>query len=128
MSVIAAVNQIIKKRVYNGKVEVLVQWAVSWASVEDMAGQSVSQIMDRRVRNGDHEFLVNWSCSWIDIGDELMKGDLWQPFLDQEAKDEADEAEEAPMSEEVKKVKPPKRSLNDVAVGTRRSVRNRGAQ
>ena len=126
MSVIAAVNQIIKKRHQNGKVEVLVQWAVSWASVNEMAGQSVSQIMGTRVRNGNYEFLVNWSCSWIDIGDELMKGDLWQPFLDQEAKDEADEAEEAPDSEEVKKVKPPKRSLNDVAIGVRRSVRSKG--
>lgn len=128
MSVIAAVNQIIKKRRYNGKVDVLVQWAVSWASVDDMTGQGVSQIMDTRVRNGRYEFLVNWSCSWIDIDDELMKGDLWQPFLDQEAKEEADEAERAPKSDEMREVRATKRSLNDVAVGTRRSVRNRGAQ
>jgi hypothetical protein len=104
---------------------VLVQWAVSWASVNEMAGQSVSQIMGTRVRDGNQEFLVNWSCSWIDIGDELMKGDLWQPFLDQEAKDEADEADEAPSPEELEKVKATKRSLNSVAVGTRRSLRGK---
>ncbi len=128
MSVIAAVNQIIKKRQRNGKVDVLVQWAVSWASVDDMTGQGVSQIMDTRVRNGRYEFLVNWSCSWIDIDDELMKGDLWQPFLDQEAKEEADEAERAPKSDEVREVRATKRSLNDVAVGTRRSDRKRSVQ
>ena len=123
---VAAVNQIIKKRQRNGKVEVLVQWAVTWSSVEEMAGQAVSQIMDSRVREGVTEFLVNWSCSWIDIDDELMKGDLWQPFLDQEAKDEADEAEDAPKG--VEKPKATKRKLDDIAVGLRRSARKQDAQ
>ena len=126
MSVVAAVNQIIKKRQRDGKVEVLVQWAVSWASTEEMAGQAVSRIMGTRVRDGIVEFLTNWDCSWIDIGDELMQGDLWQPFLDQEAKDEANEADDVPKPEEAKKPKTTKRNLEDASVGTRRSVRQRG--
>jgi hypothetical protein len=109
----------------NGKADVLVQWAVSWASVEEMAGQAVSQIMGTRTRDGAVEFLVNWSCSWTDVDEELMKGDLWQPFLDQEAKNEADETA-GPKEKE--KVKAAKRGFEDAGTGTRRSLRGKGTQ
>ncbi len=61
MSVVATVNQIVKKRQTGGRVQVLVQWAVSWASADEMVGQAVSQIMGTRVQDGVTEFLVNWS-------------------------------------------------------------------
>jgi hypothetical protein len=133
MSVVAVVNQIIRKRQVQGKVQVLVQWAVSWASAEEMVGQVVSQIMGTRVRGGVTEFLTNWACSWTDISDELMAGDMWQPFLDEEAKAEADEeaepkdgADEKAKSKDGAKTKVAvamKRGVEDADV--RRSVRNR---
>jgi hypothetical protein len=58
MSVIATVNQIIKKRHVDGKVEVLVQWAVTWAGAAEMVGQAVSQIMGTRTRNGTVQLLA----------------------------------------------------------------------
>jgi hypothetical protein len=154
---IATVNQIIEQRQLNGKVEVLLQWAVSWASVEEMAGQSVSQIMGTRVRpDGVAEFLVNWSCSWATVDEELMQGDLWQPFLNQEAKDEADQTTPRPREAEgtkstqattpmpkakdeadqttprpreaegTKSTQATKRKSDDVADGRRRSLRKQG--
>ena len=124
MSIIAAVNQILKKRLTGGKVQVLVQWAVSWSSAAEMQGQAVSQVMATRTRGDVTEFLVNWNCSWVDLSDELMAGDLWNPFLEQEARDEADGAEEEPNEEaEVKKAKRTKRGADDGGADLRRSLR-----
>ena len=126
MSVVAVVNQIIRKRQVQGKVQVLVQWAVSWASAEEMVGQVVSQIMGTRVRGGVTEFLTNWACSWTDISEELMAGDMWQPFLDDEAKAEADEELQEAKPKDGAKTKVAvavKRGVEDADV--RRSVRNR---
>ena len=102
----------------------LVQWAISWASAAEMQGQAISQVMATRTRGDVTEFLVNWNCSWVDLSDELMAGDLWNPFLEQEAKDEADGAEEEPNEEaEVKKAKTTKRSADDGGADLRRSLR-----
>ncbi len=107
----------------------LVQWAVSWASAAEMLGQAVSQVMATRVRDGVTEFLVNWNCTWVDLSEELMAGDLWQPFLDQEAKDEADVAEGVPKEEaEVKKAKATKRKADDDGADVRRSLRKQNKQ
>jgi hypothetical protein len=129
MSTIAVVNQILMKRQTGGRIQVLVQWAVSWASAAEMQGQAVSQIMGTRVRNDVTEFLINWSCSWVDLSDELMAGDLWQPFLDQEAKDEADRAVEVSKEEaKVKKAEATKRKADDDGADVRRSLRKQNKQ
>ncbi len=100
--------------------------AVASPDVAAACALTFCRVLARLVRDGVVEFLTNWSCSWIDIGDELMGGDLWQPFLDQEAKDEADEAGKVPRPKEVEKPKATKRNLDDVTVGTRRSFRRQG--
>jgi hypothetical protein len=124
MSTIAAVNQILKKRLTGGRIQVLVQWAVSWASAAEMQGQAVSQVMATRKQGDVTEFLVNWNCSWVDLSDELMAGDLWNPFLEQEARDEADGAEEVPNEKaEVKKAEKTKRRAVDDGADVRRSLR-----
>ena len=91
-----------------------------------MVGQVVSQIMGTRVRGGVTEFLTNWACSWTDISEELMAGDMWQPFLDDEAKAEADEELQEAKPKDGAKTKVAvavKRGVEDADV--RRSVRNR---
>jgi len=97
MSESAAVNQIMKMHRRGGKAEVLVQWACSWASLEQMEGQAVAQVLDTRVRDGVFEALVMWACTWTEVDNDVMAGDLWQQFLDEEAKNEADEDLKKPV-------------------------------
>ena len=99
MSESAAVNQIMKMRRRGGKAEVLVQWACSWASLQQMEGQAVAQVLDTRVRDGVFEALVMWACTWTEVDNDVMAGDLWQQFLDEEAKNEADEGLKEPAPE-----------------------------
>jgi hypothetical protein len=114
------VTQIVSLRRVNGKSEVLVQWACSWNTVDKLAGQAVAQVLATRIKEGLLEVLVQWCCTWTEVDDELMSGDLWQPFLDGEAIAEADEAEK---SEDETKTKPgAKRGLLATA-GESRDVR-----
>jgi hypothetical protein len=89
------VTQIVALRRIGGKAEVLIQWACSWNTVAKLTGQAVAQVLDTRMKDGVFEVLVQWCCTWTDVDDELMAGDLWQPFLDGEAIAEADEGEES---------------------------------
>jgi hypothetical protein len=132
----AAVTQIVARRVRNGRPEALVQWACSWMRVVDVVDNGVVQWLDSREAAGGLEVLVQWAATWVDIDGELMDGDLWQPFLDSEACDEADEdrgKEKGKETEEetnkkekqVKKVKQP-REREAVVMGSRMSKRVRG--
>ena len=40
-----------------------------------------------------------WACTWTEVDNDVMAGDLWQQFLDEEAKNEADEGLKEPAPE-----------------------------
>jgi hypothetical protein len=42
------------------------------------------------MHNGIFEVLVQWCCTWTDVDDVLMSGDLWRPFLNSNAIEEAE--------------------------------------
>jgi hypothetical protein len=115
------VTQIVALRRINGKAEVLIQWACSWNTVEKLSGQAVAQVLDTRTKDGVFEVLVQWCCTWTDVDDELMAGDLWQPFLDGEAIAEADEGEESGEDDE----EPAVGEKRDETKGVRRSLRQK---
>lgn len=115
------VTQIVAMRRVGGKAEVLVQWACSWKTVEQLTGQAVAQILDIRTKDGVFEVLVQWCCTWTDVDDELMAGDMWQPFLDGQAIAEADEEEEESGEDEV----PTVGEKREETKGVRRSLRRK---
>ena len=120
------VTQIVALRQVNGKSEALIQWACSWNTMEKLAGQAVAQVLDTRMRNGIFEVLVQWCCTWTDVDDVLMSGDLWQPFLNSKAIEEAEKDDES--GEDIGSLVGSKRGLVAIAgkaKKVRRSSRNK---
>jgi hypothetical protein len=64
------------------------------SKIKGMTEYKIVEILAKRIRNGVAEVQVQWAVTWEIVDETIMKGELWQDFVEEEKRIEAEEAAE----------------------------------